>query len=201
MMQFLLDMFLRQFITVGRLTVRWPDGRTQIYAGRPGPEAGVILRDRGTVWRLILNPKLSVGEAYMDGGLVPLGGSIHDVLAVVLANLRTNPKRPLVTWLRRAAARVWRPIDQFNARARARRNVAHHYDLNGRLYSLFLDRDRQYIRFDSVVITGEKAPRDMSTGHGRSDRPSWEGQLTWKRRLSSESSSPSSLPISRGIAA
>ena len=34
----------------------------------------------------------------MDGGLVPLGGTIHDVLAVVLANLRTNPKGPLVTW-------------------------------------------------------------------------------------------------------
>ena len=27
---------------------------------------------------------------------------------------------------------------------RARRNVAHHYDLDGRLYSLFLDADRQY---------------------------------------------------------
>ena len=27
---------------------------------------------------------------------------------------------------------------------RAQRNVAHHYNLNGRLYSLFLDRDRQY---------------------------------------------------------
>jgi len=143
-MQSALDMFLRRFITVGRLTVRWPDGRTRIYAGRPGPEAGVVLRDRRTVWRLILNPKLSVGEAYMDGGLVPLGGSIHDVLAVLLANLRTNPNESLVTWLRQAAARVWRPIDQFNARARARRNVAHHYDLNGRLYSLFLDRDRQY---------------------------------------------------------
>jgi cyclopropane-fatty-acyl-phospholipid synthase len=143
-MQSALDMFLRRFITVGRLTVRWPDGRTQIYAGRPGPEAGVLLRDRRTVWRLILNPKLSVGEAYMDGGLVSLGGSIHDVLAVLLANLRTNPNEPLVTWLRQAAARVWRLIDQFNARARARRNVAHHYDLNGRLYSLFLDRDLQY---------------------------------------------------------
>jgi hypothetical protein len=82
MMQSALDTFLRQFITVGRLTVRWPDGRTQIYAGRPGPEAGVILRDRRTVWRLMLNPKLSVGEAYMDGGLVSLGGSIHDVLEV-----------------------------------------------------------------------------------------------------------------------
>jgi cyclopropane-fatty-acyl-phospholipid synthase len=144
MMQSALDTFLRQFITVGQLTVRWPDGRTQIYAGRPGPEAGVTLRDRRTVWRLMLNPKLSVGEAYMDGGLVSLGGSIHDVLEVVLANLRTNRKRPFVAWLRRAAVRVWRPINQFNARARARRNVAHHYDLNGRLYSLFLDRDQQY---------------------------------------------------------
>ena len=45
-MQSALDMFLRRFIIVGRLTVRWPDGRTQIYAGRPGPEAGVLLRDR-----------------------------------------------------------------------------------------------------------------------------------------------------------
>ena len=80
MMQSALDTFLRQFITIGRLTVRWPDGRTQIYAGRPGPEAGVMLRDRRTVWRLMLNPKLSLGEAYMDGGLVALGGSIHDVL-------------------------------------------------------------------------------------------------------------------------
>jgi cyclopropane-fatty-acyl-phospholipid synthase len=59
MMQSALDTFLRQFITVGQLTVRWPDGRTQIYAGRPGPEAGVTLRDRRTVWRLMLNPKLS----------------------------------------------------------------------------------------------------------------------------------------------
>jgi len=144
MMQYALDMFLRRFITMGQLTVRWPDGRTQIYGGRPGPEAAVALHGRGTMWRLLLNPKLSLGEAYVDGGLVPLGSSIHDVLAVVLANLWTNPKSPLVTWLRRAAARIWRPVDQFNAVGRARRNVAHHYDLNGQLYGLFLDRDRQY---------------------------------------------------------
>ena len=117
-----LDMFLRRFITIGRLAVRWPDGRTKIYEGRPGPEAAVVLRGRGAVWRLLLNPKLSLGEAYMDGSLVPLGSSIHDVLAVVLANLWIKPKSPLVSWLRRAAARVWRPVDQFNAAGRARRN-------------------------------------------------------------------------------
>jgi cyclopropane-fatty-acyl-phospholipid synthase len=37
-----------------------------------------------------------------------------------------------------------RHLDQYNPAARAQKNVAHHYDLNGRLYSLFLDRDRQY---------------------------------------------------------
>src|SRR3546814_12039462 len=31
-----------------------------------------------------------------------------------------------------------------NHRARAKANVAHHYDLSGALYALFLDRDRQY---------------------------------------------------------
>ena len=33
---------------------------------------------------------------------------------------------------------------QFNPTERARRNVAHHYDIDGAIYDLFLDRDRQY---------------------------------------------------------
>ena len=35
-------------------------------------------------------------------------------------------------------------LQQFNPRSRSRRNVAHHYDLDGRLYRLFLDADQQY---------------------------------------------------------
>ena len=146
MMQSALDLFLRRFVIVGRLTVHWPDGRTRIYAGAPGsePEARVALRDRRTVRRLALDPELGVGEAYMEGGLAPLDGSIHDLLAVLMANLRANPNGVSIAWLRRWAARMFRPLDQFNAAGRAPRNVAHHYNLNGRLYSLFLDRDRQY---------------------------------------------------------
>jgi cyclopropane-fatty-acyl-phospholipid synthase len=37
-----------------------------------------------------------------------------------------------------------RRIEQFNLRRQSRRNVAHHYDLDGRVYALFLDSDRQY---------------------------------------------------------
>jgi cyclopropane-fatty-acyl-phospholipid synthase len=37
-----------------------------------------------------------------------------------------------------------RHTQQFNLRGRSRNNVARHYDLDGRLYSLFLDTDKQY---------------------------------------------------------
>ena len=37
-----------------------------------------------------------------------------------------------------------RHFQQFNPRGRSINNVAHHYDLDGRLYSLFLDADKQY---------------------------------------------------------
>jgi len=43
-------------------------------------------------------------------------------------------------WLRY----VLRHAQQFNPRTRSRNNVAHHYDLDARLYSLFLDADKQY---------------------------------------------------------
>jgi cyclopropane-fatty-acyl-phospholipid synthase len=35
-------------------------------------------------------------------------------------------------------------LQQFNLRSRSRNNVAHHYDLDARLYRLFLDGDQQY---------------------------------------------------------
>ena len=39
---------------------------------------------------------------------------------------------------------LWRRVRQANRRPQSRRNVAHHYDLSGALYDLFLDADRQY---------------------------------------------------------
>ena len=145
-MQAALDAILRRFVTLGRLTVRWPDGRLTNYAGPPGsgPEAAITLRDATTVRRLVLNPAVAVGEAYMDGGLLPGEGGIYRALDVLVMNLTANDKGHPIGRLRAALGHLKRRIDQYNPAHRARRNVAHHYDLNGRLYSLFLDRDRQY---------------------------------------------------------
>jgi cyclopropane-fatty-acyl-phospholipid synthase len=102
------------------------------------------LRDAATVRGLALNPDLAVGEAYMAGGLEPVDCSIYEVLDVLMTNLVAETSRQEMLDLRAAIGRMKRRLAQFNPTWRARRNVAHHYDLNGRLYSLFLDRDRQY---------------------------------------------------------
>jgi cyclopropane-fatty-acyl-phospholipid synthase len=144
-MRAVLDQILKRFVVLGRLTVRWPDGTVSTYSGNaPGPEAVIELRDSRTVTRLALNPALAVGEAYMDGGLAPVDCPIYQVLDVLIANLMADKSGNFVVILRDAVRRLTRRIAQFNPAGRARRNVAHHYDLNGRLYSLFLDRDRQY---------------------------------------------------------
>jgi cyclopropane-fatty-acyl-phospholipid synthase len=92
---------------------------------------------------VMLDPELKLGEAYMDGTLVVDEGSIADVLAVLLGQdcSREPPRWARTQWW----LRYWyRRLQQFNPPHRAQRNVAHHYDLDGQLYSLFLDADQQY---------------------------------------------------------
>jgi cyclopropane-fatty-acyl-phospholipid synthase len=143
-MRTLLDLILKRFVVLGRLTVRWPDGSITSYTGEPGAEAVVEIRDDRSVRRLALNPALAVGEAYMDGGLAPVGCTIYDVLEVLMSNQSAQKGGNPIVEIREAVGVATRRIAQFNPAHRSRRNVAHHYDLNGRLYSLFLDRDRQY---------------------------------------------------------
>jgi cyclopropane-fatty-acyl-phospholipid synthase len=144
MMRTLLDQLLRRFLVLGRLTVRWPDGSLSTYTGEPGPEALMALTDERAVRRMALRPGLGVGEAYMDGTLQPVDCTIYELLDVLLTNCAAETSHNPVLSLGEIAGRLTRRLAQFNPAHRARRNVAHHYDLNGRLYALFLDRDRQY---------------------------------------------------------
>jgi cyclopropane-fatty-acyl-phospholipid synthase len=143
-MRAVLDGIFRRMITIGRLTVVWPDGLSTVYVGEDGPAATIRLRDQRTLRRLVFNPSLATGEAYMSGSLSPEDDSIFDLLDVLLLNLEARPgSHPVLQW-RETLTGIVRRVVQYNPVGRSRRNVAHHYDLNGRLYSLFLDRDRQY---------------------------------------------------------
>src|SRR5579862_8046622 len=131
---------LRKYVCAGDLQVTTARGTT--YALGDGTGAPVAFRfttaaaERG----VILDPALKLGESYMDGTLVVERGTIADVLAILL-----GPRARPPSWAKpRRLVRYLRRLLHVNWRRRARRNVAHHYDLDGRLYSLFLDGDRQY---------------------------------------------------------
>ena len=141
----LLDHLFRRLIRSGSLTVTWPSGRRSLYQGsEPDRRHGAIrIKTRAAALRLALNPELAAGEAYMAGDLVIEEGDIRQLLDLILYNMRwerDNPARHLTGGRRRWLTR----LAEANGRARARRNVAHHYDLSDRLYQLFLDDDRQY---------------------------------------------------------
>ncbi len=138
----LLDHMLNALVQRGSFRVIWPDGTQTHYSGAEGFNAGIRLRDAATLRRLALNPGLALGEGYMDETILPINGTIHDVLSVVMDNLN-NTQLPILQ-LNQKLGQWLRPILQANNARRSKRNVAHHYDLNGRLYALFLDRDRQY---------------------------------------------------------
>jgi len=79
----------------------------------------------------------------MDGKLTIEEGSLYDLVDLFAVNLEALPPG-LTSRLLNGYITLFRQIHQYNPLPRARRNVAHHYDLSDQLYELFLDRDRQY---------------------------------------------------------
>ena len=140
----LLASVLARLVRVGRLSVIDAAGSRHVFEGSPGPSATIRLHDRALHWKLLLKPRLFIPEAYMAGTLTTEeGSSLYDFIDVMVSNDAANPNA-LPLWLGQAAGRLVRRLHQYNPVPRARRNVAHHYDLSDQLYELFLDRDRQY---------------------------------------------------------
>ncbi|WP_284945300.1 SAM-dependent methyltransferase [Acidisoma cladoniae] len=151
-MRQIFDRLLTRIIRQGGLTVIWPNGTQTSYGTAKRPGGGSVdgactiqITDDKTVRAIVMNPGLGVGEAYMDQTLVPQGCSIYQVLEVLLSNLQLAGMGavPMMQG-RMVLGTMVRRLRQLNSAVKSRRNVAHHYDLSGRLYSLFLDRDRQY---------------------------------------------------------
>ena len=92
--------------------------------------------------RILLNPELALGEAYMDGTFVVENGDIADVLAILLDQPDMLPRWAKLQWWVRYLIRHVRPVQ--SARARAETMSRTITIIDGRLYSLFLDADKQY---------------------------------------------------------
>ena len=155
----LIDTLLRPAITEGTLEIVDPDGHLH-RLGEGAPHVTIALKDRALPRRLALNPKLVLGEAYMDGTLVITGGTLSDLLEIAARNA-ARYEAGAAPQLAGKVDRMLRGARQFNPVRRAARNVRHHYDIDERLYDTFLDQTRQYscAYFRSGDETLEEAQR------------------------------------------
>jgi cyclopropane-fatty-acyl-phospholipid synthase len=139
----LLRAVLQSSICAGTLRITTASGATFTLGDGSGKPVAIRFRSHAAERGILLDPEMKFGEAYVDGCVVVEEGSIADVLAVILRQ-QHDGRPPLFAQPQWFIRYLYRRLLQFNPRPRARRNVAHHYDLNGQLYSLFLDADRQY---------------------------------------------------------
>jgi len=138
----LLLIFLRRYVRRGYFKVTMAAGTTFTFGDGSGPPVAVRFTTAAAQRAVLFDPELKLGETYMDGTLVIEQGSIADVLAILLGQERCRTSN--WAWLPRLVRYLFRRLQQYNPKSRSRQNVAHHYDLDGRLYSLFLDGDQQY---------------------------------------------------------
>jgi len=136
-----IETFLRRVIRFGRLEVILPGGRRFAVGDETAEPVVVRVTDTLTLVRIMAEPYLGVGEAYMDGRLIMERGAIRDLLELGSRNFAAAPRGRRLG----PGRRWWRAMRQDrNSRRAARRNVAHHYDLSVDLYRRFLDEDLQY---------------------------------------------------------
>ena len=140
----LLGLLLRHLVTKGTLRLIDPQGTTHSFSGDiAGPTITIKLHDPALLRRLFFNPRLYLGEAYMDGTLTIEDADVFDFLMFVGENQAIAPPS-IMTPLYAGFGHALRVFQQYNPVGKSQKNVAHHYDLSDTLYDLFLDNDRQY---------------------------------------------------------
>ena len=127
----------------GNLTVATASGRIFSYGDGTGVPCKVRFTSKRWQTEVTLDPTLKLGEAYVEEGLIVDQGTIADFLEMLVRNIAQH--RPTL-WSRliQNGRTIARNLFQINNMLRARRNSEHHYDIDSRLYRLFLDPDMQY---------------------------------------------------------
>ncbi len=143
-MYVLLDRAFRHVVKSGTLIVTGPTGQNYTYGDGTRSPVHIRIATKITALRIAIDADLAIGEAYMDGSLVIEKGTVFELLAILMRNTGAVSDYPALVKICYKLRVALKRLDQHNPVGKAKANVAHHYDLSGAIYDLFLDRDRQY---------------------------------------------------------
>jgi cyclopropane-fatty-acyl-phospholipid synthase len=138
----ILSLAFMRAVKRGTLEMTTAEGELFTFGDGAEPRVSIRFTDAAAQMALCLHPELKLGELFTDGRLVIERGTILDLLQLLLQDTHGQLHELPLQRLRKI--RHWMMRRAENDAVKAKRNVAHHYDLDGRLYALFLDSDRQY---------------------------------------------------------
>ena len=141
----LLDRVIKTLIHKGDLTVTDWNGKTTRYGDGTLPKAHVRFQSRSAALKVALDPDLHLGEVITDGDLVIEQGSIRDFILLLMQNVGTGQNNHPLHRIAYRARLLLRRVYQHNPVGKAEKNITHHYDIDGKIYDLFLDKDRQFL--------------------------------------------------------
>ncbi len=126
----------------GQLTLRMPDGRTvRIHGRADGPDAAVILHNWNLPRRAISGGTIGVAESYMDGDWE--SPDVTTFLELFVVNEELGNRLATAGATVRFFSRIRHWFNR-NTRAKAKKNIAAHYDLGNDFYALWLDPSMTY---------------------------------------------------------
>ena len=113
--------------------------------GNPIKENPIIVKllDKNLNYKLLWNPDLYFGEAYMNGSLIIENGTLSEFLEIALRNIGRSDIN-IYGKILNTIKGTFRYLTKFNKGLVSKNNVSHHYDISENLYDLFLDANRQY---------------------------------------------------------
>ena len=113
--------------------------------GNPTKDKPIVIRflDQKLMQKLLINPDLYFGEAYMNGSLVIENGTLTDFLDLAFKNIGRGNINSYGAVIKKIKGKFGY-LTNLNKIIKSKENVAHHYDISEKLYDLFLDKNRQY---------------------------------------------------------
>ena len=124
----LIEKLVGKVIKTGRLTLVGPDGRRQEFGPGGGKHLTVRVADRRTAFAIAQNPRIGLGEAYMDGRITIEDGDILDLMQLVTGANRVGGQgqRPRRSQPRQAQVEGAVPTQPVEARSAQRRPPLRH---------------------------------------------------------------------------
>ena len=121
----LIGKLIERLLKQGSITIKVHGKPAQTFGPGGEPHLTLWLADQKVAFEIVRNPRLGVGEAYMDGRLRVEDGTILDLMRLIVG---ANPWEAGGSGRKalRKGKSIFKALWRRNPAKRARQNVAHH---------------------------------------------------------------------------